>query len=45
MQDLLDRAAMHEDTDVEALREIAVTISVEGTEPNPRVATDGGVDR
>lgn len=45
MQDLIDRAAMNEDTDVQALRELAVTVSVDGDEPSPRVATDGGVDR
>ena len=45
MQPLIDRAAMHEDTDVQALRDLAATISVEGTEPNPRVAADGGVER
>jgi len=43
MQDLIDRAAMHEDTDVEALRDLATTISVEGIEPTPRLMTDGGV--
>lgn len=45
MQPLIERAAVNEDTDIEALRDLAVTISVEGDEPSPRVATDGGVDR
>lgn len=45
MQSLLERAMVNESTDVQALRELAVDISVEGTEPSPRVATDGGVAR
>jgi len=45
MQDLIDRAAMHEDTDIEALREITVSQSVEGDEPSPRVMADGGRPR
>ncbi len=45
MQDLIDRAAMHEDSDIEAIREITVSQSVEGSEPTPRVMTDGGRPR
>lgn len=46
MQDLIDRAEMNEDTDIEALRELAVSVSVDGTEPTARtVVTDGGVSR
>jgi len=45
MQSLLERAMVNESSDVQALRELAVEISVEGAEPSARVATDGGVER
>jgi len=45
MQSLIERAMVNEDSDVEALRELAVAQTVEGDEPSPRIMCDGGVPR
>ena len=44
MQPFAERAEAAEDDDVQDLRDLAAVISGEGTEPTPRLMTDGGVD-
>lgn len=43
MQSFVERAEAAEADDVQGLRDLSAAVSVEGTEPTPRLMTDGGV--
>lgn len=45
MNAFVERADANESDDVQALRELAVEISVDGVEPSAAVAPEGGVVR